>query len=205
MNSDPHLDAVTAGAPAPGVPTGLSAGLGTWLVIWWRHLRADLFGDGCGLDPAALDRIGQAIARGEQDHRGEVQVLVESQLPQAELWRGWRERLSLPALVRQRACFHFARMGVWDTEDNNGVLVYLLLAEHRIEIIADRGVNRRVSTAEFEACVATMAQAFKVGDFEAGLLQAVQQVHDWLARDFPATADQPDRHGNELPDRPTRL
>ena len=198
MTPDPHPDvrpALTAG-PTP---------LADWLQIWWRHLRADLFGAGCGLDRAALDRIGQAIARGEQDHRGEVQVLVESQLPQAELWRGWRERLSLPALVRQRACFHFARMGVWDTQDNNGVLVYLLLAEHRIEIVADREVNRRVSAAEFEACVAAMAQAFQAGNFEAGLLQAVQQVHDWLAREFPATADQPDRHGNELPDRPIRL
>lgn len=195
MNPDPSLHAVSA------EPTGLAG----WLRVWWRHLRTDLSGAGPQFDAHALVRIGQAITRGELDHRGEVQVLVEAQLPQAELWRAWRENLTLSALVRQRACFHFARMGVWDTEDNNGVLLYLLLAEHRIEIVADRGLSRRVSPAAFDACVAAMARAFKAGDFEAGLLQAVQQVHDWLARDFPATADQPDRHGNELPDSPTLL
>jgi uncharacterized membrane protein len=176
-----------------------------WLRTWWRHLRADLGGVARSLDAAALERVGQAITRGEQDHRGEVQVLVESQLPQSELWRGWREGLHLSTLVRQRACFHFARMAVWDTADNNGVLIYLLLAEHRIEIVADRGVSRHVRPDEFETCVAEMAQAFKAGQFEAGLLQAVQQVHDWLARDFPASPEHPDRAGNERPDWPVRL
>ena len=105
------------------------------------------------------------------------------------------------ATPRQRAVTMFGKLRVWDTEHNNGVLIYLLLAEHAIELVADRGVNRHVPQHEWQAMVHRMGAAFRDGRFEDGLTQALAEVSAVLVQHFPRGAD----HGNELPDRPVLL
>lgn len=96
----------------------------------------------------------------------------------------------------------FGKLRVWDTERNNGVLIYLLLAEHAIEIVADRGVARRVPQAHWDAVLQGMREAFRAGRFEAGLEGAVDQVHQVLIEHFALAAGQ--ANPNELPDEPLR-
>jgi uncharacterized membrane protein len=142
------------------------------------------------LDDAALQRLSARVAASEQQHSGEIRVSVESGLPLSYLWRG----LS----ARDRAVTLFGKLRVWDTEDNNGVLIYLLLAEHAIEIVADRGVTRRVPQAHWDALVASMRSAFREGQFEAGLTQAIDAVDALLRQHFALAAGQ--SNPNELPD-----
>ncbi len=94
----------------------------------------------------------------------------------------------------------FGKLRVWDTEDNNGVLIYLMLAEHSIEIVADRGIDRHVSRADWQAMVGRMGAAFREGRFEDGLTQALEEVSALLYEHFPLSAGQAD--SNELPDEP---
>ena len=89
---------------------------------------------------------------------------------------------------------------MWDTEHNNGVLIYLLLAEHAIEIVADRGIDRHVNDAEWAAMAQRMGAAFREGRFEDGLTQALEEVSALLVAHFPLADGAPDR--NELPDAP---
>jgi uncharacterized membrane protein len=146
------------------------------------------------LDDAALQRLQQRVATSERRHSGEIRVCVEAGLPLSYLWRD--------ATARERAVTMFGKLRVWDTEHNSGVLVYLLLAEHAIEIVADRGLNRHVTHDEWQALVATMAGAFKAGRFEEGLAQAIDAIDALLARHFPLRAGE--ANPNELPDAPWR-
>src|SRR6476619_5394495 len=108
----------------------------------------------------ALARIEARVAESEKRHSGEIRVVVEAGLPLSYLRRH--------ATPRDRAAKLFGKFAVWDTERNNGVLIYLLLAERAIEIVADRGLNRVVSPAEWAEIAASMQSAFQAGDFEAG-------------------------------------
>ena len=147
------------------------------------------------LDAAALARLQARVAQSEALHSGEIRVLVEAGLPLSYLWR------DLPA--RARAVTMFGKLRVWDTEHNNGVLIYLLLADHAIEIVADRGLARHVPQAHWDAVMSDMRDAFRAGQFEAGLMQAIARVDDALTRHFPLTTGQ--GNPNELPDRPQLL
>ena len=140
----------------------------------------------------AMSAIENAIRESEKLHDGEIRFAVEAALHPAQLWRG--------VSARARAIEIFAELGVWDTERNNGVLIYLLLAEHAIEIVADRGLNRVVAPAEWAEIAASMQSAFQAGDFEAGLLRAVDAVDALLVRHFAARPGDVDV--NELPDAP---
>lgn len=142
--------------------------------------------------PAALARIGQRVAASERRHGGEIRVCVEAGLPLSYLWRG--------ATPRERAIAMFGKLRIWDTEQNNGVLIYLLLAEHAIEIVADRGLDRHVDAARWQAILATMREAFRAGRFEDGLNQAVDAVDALLVQHFPLAPGQ--TNPNELPDPP---
>jgi uncharacterized membrane protein len=146
------------------------------------------------VDDAALDRLQQRVQASERLHTGEIRVCIEAGLPLSYVWRG--------ASARERAVAMFGKLRVWDTEHDNGVLIYLLLAERAIEIVADRGLARRVPQAEWDAMLATMAQAFGDGRFEHGLMHAIEAVERLLVQHFPlaAGAERP----NELPDRPYR-
>jgi len=144
------------------------------------------------LGAAALERIEQRVAASERHHSGEIRVCIEAGLPLSYLWRG--------ATARERAVAMFGKLGVWDTEHNNGVLIYLLLAEHRIEIVADRGVSRHVDATEWATITGTMSEAFRSRDFEAGLLRAIDAVDALLVRHYAVTEGAANR--NELPDAP---
>ncbi|MDB5900614.1 MAG: hypothetical protein JWP41_4216 [Ramlibacter sp.] len=139
-----------------------------------------------------LERLARQVAASEQRHSGEIRIYVEAGLPLGYVWND--------ATPRQRAVTLFGKLGVWDTEHNNGVLIYLLLAERAIEIVADRGLSRRVSDAQWQEIVQRMSGAFREGRFEDGLRQAVDEVTMLLVLHFPLP-DGTVNH-NELPDEP---
>ena len=163
-----------------------------WLPRLLKHRLLDEGDARRMLGKDALARIEARVAASEKRHSGEIRVVVEAGLPFSYVRRG--------ATPRQRAVALFGKLGVWDTERNNGVLIYLLLAERAIEIVADRGLNRVVAADEWAEIAASMQNAFKSGEFEAGLLRAVDAVDALLVRHFAARPGEVDV--NELPDAP---
>jgi uncharacterized membrane protein len=160
-----------------------------------RHRWLDETDSARALSEAALQRLEQRIAASEHGHDGEIRLCVEAGLPLSYLWRD--------ASARERAESLFGKLRVWDTERNNGVLIYLLLAEQAIEIVADRGLARHVPQAHWDAVLSGMVAAFRAGRYEEGLAAAVDAVDAELRRHFPRGPDV--RDDNELPDRPVRL
>lgn len=141
---------------------------------------------------SAMAAIEQAIAKSEREHGGEVRFAVEPALDTAALLAG--------ESARERALEVFSLLRLWDTDERNGVLIYLLLADRDIEIVADRGLNV-VQAAEWEAICKSMEQALRGGEFRQGVMEGVQAVSRVLARYFPPRAGDRD----ELPDRPVAL
>jgi uncharacterized membrane protein len=139
-----------------------------------------------------LQRLTARLAASEKRHSGEIRIFVEAGLPVSYLLRD--------ATPRERAVAMFGKLGVWDTEHNNGVLIYLLLAERAIEIVADRGLSRRVDAGEWQRIVGRMGDTFKQGRVEEGLTQALDEVSALLVAHFPLAPGKADR--NELPDEP---
>ena len=134
------------------------------------------------------DRLTQRVTASEQRHTGEIRLCVEAALPTADLWRISSDT-PLPQVVRERALEWFGRLGIWDTEDNNGVLIYLLLAEHTIEIVADRGLARRVPANAWNDMVARLSEQLHKGAFEDGLTTALSEVSACLVEHFPVKPD----------------
>ena len=135
------------------------------------------------------------VRASERRHAGQVMVCIEGALSLSYAWRAGRQT-PLSAVMRQRAMAWFGRLRVWDTEHNNGVLIYLLLAERRIEIVADRGLMRHTSEAHWQAVLQALRHPLQQGDFESGLTQALEAVSALLVAHFPLTDSRP----NELPD-----
>jgi uncharacterized membrane protein len=158
---------------------------------FFRHLATDDRNARRAFDEAALTRIEQAIAEGERAHRGQVRFAVEAALPLARVLRG--------VTPRERALEVFSQLRVWDTEENCGVLVYLLLADRDVEIVADRGIHDRVGTPAWEAVCRKMETAFREGSFAAGAEAGIADINALLARHFPRDAV---AGRNELPDQP---
>jgi uncharacterized membrane protein len=138
----------------------------------------------------ALTAIEQAIKTGETTHSGQVRFVVEGALDGAPLFR------DQPA--RERAIDIFAQLRIWDTVHNNGVLIYLLLADRDVEIVADRGIDVKVGAAGWEKICRDMEGDFKAGKFESGVIRGIEAVSRQLAQHFPAQGKGP----NELPDAP---
>jgi len=149
---------------------------------WWalRAFPAD-----------ALRQVEGAIKASEKRHDGEVRFAVEAGLPLSFLRKKTRERAE--AL--------FAQLGVWDTEHNSGVLIYVQLVDRRIEIVADRGVAARVAQSEWQAICRAMESSFKKSNYLEGALVAIGSITEILARHFPPRG----RNPNELPDKPVVL
>jgi uncharacterized membrane protein len=140
-----------------------------------------------------LDAIEQAIGASEARHSGELRFVVETGLDLPLLWRG--------TTARERATQLFATLGVWDTEHNSGVLVYVQLVDRQVEILADRGIDARVGKGQWEGICARVQQCYARGEFQAGSLAALAEITELLALHFPAAGANP----NELPDRPIVL
>jgi len=145
------------------------------------------------LPPAALAAVEKGIKKGETQHRGEIRFAAEVALESAALFAGQS--------ARERALEVFSLLRVWDTEENNGVLIYVLLAERDVEIVADRGIHAKVPAGEWERICRRMESAFTRRDFEQGVLAGIEEVSRLLARYYPPRPG--DR--NELPDKPAIL
>ncbi len=146
--------------------------------------------------PDAVARLGQRVAASERHHSGEIRLCIEAGLPNRYLLAPE----GTDVLIRRRALDQFGELRVWDTECNNGVLIYLLLAERAIEVVADRGLNTHVSPAAWRATVHRLGAALQAGHFEQGLTQAIDEVSAVLQAHF-ALADG-SSNPNELPDAP---
>lgn len=169
-----------------------------------RHLWLDSADARRALGADALQRLTARVHDSEQGHSGEICVCVEASLPLRYLWRHLRHRVPLADLTRERALELFGEQRVWDTEHNNGVLIYVQLVEHGIEIVADRGIARHADTAYWQTVVRDVSASLGGGRLEAGLGQAIDAVGTILQQHFPATGEQP-QAGGELPDRPVIL
>jgi uncharacterized membrane protein len=158
-----------------------------------RHLLLNRWRVRRAFSQEALANIERAIKAGETTHSGQVRFAVEGALDGVPLFRDQS--------ARARAIDVFARLRVWDTERNNGVLIYLLLADRDVEIVADRGIDALVGHARWEAICRAMEAEFRVGRFENGMLRGIAAVSALLAEHFPASG----AHRNEIPDTPVVL
>ena len=140
-----------------------------------------------------LIAIEQAIKASETAHAGEIRFAVEGALEGTPLFKGQS--------ARERAIEVFAQLRIWDTEHNNGVLIYLMLADRDVEIVADRGIHAKVGSGEWENICRKMEVAFKQANYEGGVVSGIQAVTQHLIKHFPPSGDE----RNELPDRPAVL
>lgn len=159
-----------------------------------RHLTTGQSAIKRAFPPATLTVIEQAIAHSEILHGGEIVFAVEASLDLPLLLRN--------QIIRERAIDVFSLLRVWDTEHNNGVLIYLLMADRDVEIIADRGIHAKVDQAIWETACGTMKTAFRHGQFEQGVLAGIDLSTRVLQQFFPASTG---KRKSELPDRPVVL
>lgn len=145
------------------------------------------------LPTRSMNAIESAIAASENLHMGELRFVVEAGLDWPELFAG--------TSARKRALNIFSQLRIWDTELNSGVLIYLLLADNKVEILADRGINSRVNQNEWTSICQDMESKFRIGDFEAGVLSGITSIASLLMQHFPAKKKNP----NELSNRPIIL
>lgn len=160
----------------------------------WANLSGGWFQLSRRFPAALLDEMAAAIAAGERRHLGEIRFAVESRLAPLAVLDG------LDAATRARQVF--AQLRVWDTEHNSGVLLYVLMAERRIEIVADRGIAAKVAADEWAAVSARMRECYARALWRDGSLEGIAAVNALLARHFPGDGK---AHPDELPDRPVLL
>ena len=143
---------------------------------------------------ASLTAIEQAIQQSEMNHGGQICFAVEASLDTIPLFKN--------QTARERAVEVFSQLRIWDTEHNNGVLIYLLLADHDVEIITDRGIHAKVSSEEWEAICRTMESTFQRQQFEAGVINGVNAISVHLREYFPSGSN--DKR-NEIANKPVVL
>ncbi|MEZ5459853.1 MAG: TPM domain-containing protein [Steroidobacteraceae bacterium] len=145
---------------------------------WLRHLSATRWMTRRVFTPAVLARLEAAIDDLERQHAGELRLAIETAYELPDLWSG--------LAPRQRALEVFGQLGVWDTADNNGVLIYLCMADRDVEIVADRGIAARVTQPEWDAVSRERhGRPLRTGQFEAGLMAGIAGVNRLLALHFP--------------------
>ncbi len=143
--------------------------------------------------PATLNKIEAAIAESELTHCAEIRFAVESALELSDLLA---DKSSF-----ERGVDVFSQLRVWDTEQNNGVLIYLLLADRKIEIIADRGVYKNTRPEQWQQISQIMEKEFRNHRYEQGILTGIQSISRILAKLYPY--QQTDT--NELSNKPVIL
>jgi uncharacterized membrane protein len=161
-----------------------------WLTRFLRHIFATQRQTHQCFPAAALARIEAAITASEIKHNGQIRFIVETALSPLALYE--------KQTAQQRALEIFSLFGVWDTENNNGVLLYLLMADRDFEIIADRQIHAKAGQAYWEQTCAEMQALLKEGQFEQGVLLGIQRISAMLEKHFPEDVITP----NELPDKP---
>ncbi|MDX3905458.1 MAG: TPM domain-containing protein [Pigmentiphaga sp.] len=142
--------------------------------------------------PATMDAIEHAIREVESRHRGEIRFVVEGALDMGPLWQ--------QQSPRERALEVFALQRVWDTPDNNGILLYVLMADHAVEIVCDRGIHSRVGDGTWQAVCHDIESAFRQGRYKDGVIAGITALGATLERHYPGAA-----RANELSDRPQIL
>ncbi|MDX1915385.1 MAG: TPM domain-containing protein [Methylophilus sp.] len=160
------------------------------IVRFFTHLLSTPFHVRARFSQQALSRIEQAIEASEQKHAGEIRFVVEAGLHPVEI--------IYKKTPRKRALELFGRLNIWDTEHNNGVLIYLLLADRDVEIVADRGIDRLVGHEKWNAICHDMELMFKRGEFEAGILQGISEISALMSQHFPSSG----LGKNEISNRP---
>lgn len=159
-----------------------------------KHLMTGNIAVNAAFPSHAMRAIEQAIAKTEMGHAGQIRFAVEAALDLSALWRNQS--------AAERAIDVFSQLRVWDTEHNNGVLIYLLLADRDVEIIADRSIHTKVGHAAWEAICHDMEQAFRLGHFEQGVIKGIHAVGRHLQQHFPNKSV---LSKNELTDQPVVL
>lgn len=160
------------------------------VIRFFRHLFTSAYWVRRYFSQQALTNIEHAISASEKLHAGEIRFVVEAGLePMEILYR---------KTPRKRAIELFGQLNIWDTEHNNGVLIYLLLADHDVEIVADRGIHRFVGDAGWEAICHAMELRFREGAFEVGVLEGIEAIGAVLSQHFPPQGTK----RNEIPNQP---
>ncbi len=190
--------AVASAAAAPRVGGDVKRGLARI----WAHLVCDARSVRRSFPDPVLERIEQAVGDGERRHGAEVRIAIEAGMHWLRVLRG--------VSPRERAIEVFSDLRIWDTEANNGVLLYLLLADHAIEIVADRAAAAALSEEQMQQACERLRAAFVEERYEQGVLEALAVLHEELARAFPGRgsrsgADPGDFDADELPNRPAIL
>lgn len=165
----------------------------SWLKRFFRHVMMSQLVLHRQFSSHTLQAIQKAVADTEATHRGQVRFAIEAELATWQLWCG----LS----ARQRAIEVFSQLGVWNTEENNGVLIYVLLADRKVEIVADRGIQRHVGNERWSAICKEIEHHYRKGEFATGSVIGINKISTELAFYFPAKGP----GHNEQPDRPVIL
>ena len=163
------------------------------MLRWIRHLLCDWWSVNRAFSKDSLAAIEACITEEERRHDGEIRFAVEAALPIADLIRG--------VTSRNRALEIFSRLHVWDTEHNSGVLIYVLLADRRVEVVADRGINRRVPPQTWQSICGVMEREFATRRMQVGATAGIRAVSDILAKHLPVRGKNP----HELPNKPVIL
>jgi hypothetical protein len=165
------------------------------LARWIRHRWWD--DAALRLPHGIVERLAEGIKRCEQGHNAEVCLHIESSLPNSYLWR----KQEMSVLLETRAKDLFASKGIWDTEENNGLLIYLCLAERSVELVFDRAIQRAIDATEWESMLSRMAQHVQSSNIEVGILEMLGTISTLLAEHFPVTQGR--TLTNEISDTPT--
>ncbi|NLD69502.1 MAG: hypothetical protein GX644_11900 [Limnobacter sp.] len=163
----------------------------------WAHLVCDARSVRRSFPDPVLERIERAVGEGERRHGAQVRIAIEAGMHWLRVLRG--------VSPRERAIEVFSELRVWDTEANNGVLLYLLLADHAIEIVADRAAAAVLSEQRMQQACERLRAAFVEERYEQGVLEALAVLHEDLARAFPGAARTGPVDADELPNRPAIL
>jgi len=158
-----------------------------------KHLIANRWRVRRAFPRLALSNIEKAIKASEASHEGQIRFVVEGALDGRPLFTNQSPRA--------RAIDVFSRLRIWDTAHSNGVLIYLLLADRDVEIVADRGIDAKVGKAAWEKICKAMEVEFRARNFERGALKGIADVTALLAQHYPSSG----AHRNELPDKPVIL
>ncbi len=162
-----------------------------------RHLSTTRYSGKKAFPCATLTAIQQTIAEGESLHRAEIRLIVEPSLELSAILAG--------VSSRQRAHELFSQYQIWDTEENAGILIYIELADHQVEIIADRGIARLVPPADWCAVCKTMTDGFAQGNYHDSVLNGLQQMNTLLHKYFPEGESSQSPQANQLPNHPILL